>query len=895
MTLLKSVIKIEVFTFLVFLGSVSCSTQKNTFITRTFHNVTSKYNVLFNGSESFKKGQRTMLDNHRNDYSELLPVFLYEDQQLTNTVGPDMDRTIKKSEKLIGLHSITVKPEIKSNKPLSPRKREFMSKKEYNNWVDNSYLLLGKAQFYKNELEKAKETFLFIINEYKSQITIYETKIWLARTYNELEDFDSADEILKLLENTADFPKNLKNLLYTTLADYHIKNEVFELAIPYLEKSLKHEKKKKLRVRYTFILAQLYEKTGQLKKASDFYSKVIKMNPPYEMTFNARISRALSYEKGFGSVKEIEGQLLKMLKDDKNIDYRDQIYFALGNLAMKEGNTEKAIENYKKSIRENTNNIDQKTKSYLTLADIYYEIPEFVLAQAFYDSTVAQLDMSYPEYDLIYAKSKNLTNLVDQIHIFNLEDSVQRLAKLDDDELISFIDNLIAEVRKQEEQASLMDQERMLNEQFGRELSAQNTMRSNNPALGGKWYFYNETAKSLGFKEFRLKWGNRRLEDNWRRKNKLTSSFSSSTPSEGTEFIADDEIKPKEKFSNKSRDYYLINIPKNDSMLQESHQRIEQALFSMGQIYMNDLQDPEEAAESFKEMIKRYPDSENVLQAYYHLYNIYKEQSNTALSEMYKGKIIEAYPQSSYAQLLTNPDYIKELELEERKVTDYYAVTYHHYLQNNCAEVISRCNDALANYPDDQLIPKFSFLKTLCIGKTQDISSFNEGLHDLISSFPGTEVAENAKNIISYIEKERPQIKEEEEIRIALKLYENSDSAVHFFAFVMPKELNINQLVFNIINFNLDYFDDLNLRVENVELNSSHALILVKQFENREQVMPYYDRITKEAVIFKDVDQKVITGFAISSPNMNILQTDKSTDRYLKFFSENYDESLQDF
>ena len=885
---MKSGLKIEFFKFLIFLGSVSCTTQKNTFVTRTYHNVTSKYNVLFNGSESFKKGQKTMLDQHKNDFSDLLPVFLYEDQQLTNTVGPDMDRTIKKSEKLISLHSITVKPEIKSNKPLSPRKREFMSKKEYNNWVDNSYLLMGKAQFYKNEFEKAKETFLYIINEYKSQKTIYETKIWLARTYNELKDFDSADEILKLLENTADFPKSLKNLLYTTIADYYIKNEELDAAIPYLEKSLKHERKKKLKVRYTFILAQLCEKTGQLKKASDFYSKVIKMNPRYEMTFNARISRALSYQKGFGSVKEIEGQLLKMLKDDKNIDYRDQIYFALGNLAMKEENTAKAIENYKKSIRESTTNTDQKTRSFLTLADIYYEVPDYMLAQAYYDSTVAQLDMSYPEYDLIYAKSKNLTNLVDQIHIVNLEDSVQRLAKLDNDELMTFIDNLIAQVRKQEEQASLMERESRLNEQFGRELSAQNAMRSNIPGVGGKWYFYNETAKSLGFKEFRLKWGNRRLEDNWRRKNKMTSSFSASTSSEGTEFITDDEIKPEEKLSNKSRDYYLIHIPKNDSMLQESHQRIEQALFSMGLIYMNDLKDPEEAAESFKEMIKRYPDSKNVLQAYYHLYTIYKEQNNTALSEMYKGKIIEAYPQSSYAQLLTNPNYIKELEFEERKVTDYYDVTYQHFLQNNCTEVISRCNFALVNYPDDQLIPKFSFLKILCIGKTQDINSFSEGLYDLISSFPGTEVAENAKNIISFIEKERPQIKEEEEMRIALKLYENTDNATHFFAFVMPKQLNINQLIFNIINFNLDYFDDLNLRVENVELNNSHTLILVKQFKNKEQAMPYYNRITKETAIFKDVDQNVITGFVISSPNMNILRTDKSTDRYLKFFSENY-------
>jgi tetratricopeptide (TPR) repeat protein len=888
MILLKQDLKIKIFLLLIIPGVVSCTTQKNTIITRTYHNITSKYNVLFNGTESFKKGQRTILDNHKNDYSKLLPVFLYEDQQLTNTIGSDMDRTIKKTEKLISLHSITVKPEIKSNKPLTEKKREFLSKKEYNSWVDNSYLLMGKAQFYKHDYNKARETFLFVLNQYQSRKTIYETKIWLARTYMEQKDFENADEILKILENTEDFPKRLKNLLYTTIADFYIKNMRLKEAIPYIEKSLKHEKKKKLRIRYTFILAQLFERTGQLKKASDYYNKVIKMNPPYEMTFNARISRALAYEKGFGSVKEIEGQLLKMLRDDKNIDYRDQIYYALGNLAMKEGDTRKAIENYTRSVRVSTSNTEQKSKSYLTLANIYYEVPDYVLAQAYYDSTVALLDLSFPEYDVIYAKSKNLTNLVEQINIVNLEDSVQHLAKLDKNELMNFIDNLIAEVRRQEEEANLVERERMLNEQYARELSARSTVKTNNPAIGGQWYFYNETAKSLGYKEFKLKWGNRKLEDNWRRKNKISGSVNLAASIEQTELTREEGIKPTEKLSNKSREYYLKNIPENDSMLRESHYRIEQALFSMGQIYMDDLKDPEKAAESFKEMIKRYPGSEHVLKAYYNLYTIYKQLGNTALTEIYKGRIIAEYPQSSYAKMLTNPDYIRELEEEERKAEDYYTVTYQHYLQNNCAEVISRCNYALDNYSDDQLIPKFSFLKTLCVGKTQDIHYFSEGLHEIISAFPGTEVAENARNILSYIEKERPQIKEEEEMRITMKLYERSDDTIHFFAYVIPKGLNVNQLIFNIINFDLDYFDDLNLRVENIDLNSSRTLILIKSFKDRNQVMTYYSKITKENAVFKDVNPENVTGFAISGPNMHILQSDKSVERYLKFFGENY-------
>ncbi len=895
MTFLKPEIRIKIYWLLIIPGLVACSTQKNTFFTRTYHNITSRYNVFFNGTESFKKGQRTILDNHKNDYSELLPVFLYEDQQLIGTIGSEMDRSIKKSEKLISLHSITVKPEIKTNKPLTEKKRRFLSKKEYNSWVDNSYLLMGKAQFYKHEYEKARVTFLFIINEYQSQKTIYEAKIWLARIYNELGNYENADEILRLLDSTIDFPKGLKNLLYTTIADYHIKNMNLEEAIPYLEKSLKHEKKKKLRIRYTFILAQLYERTGRLKKASDYYDKVVRMNPAYEMTFNARIARALAYEKGFGSLKEIEGQLLRMLKDDKNIDYRDQIYFALGNLAMKNGDTNKAIENYKKSVRAGTSNTEQKSRSYLTLANIYYEIPDYVLSQAYYDSTVTLLEMSFPEYDVIYAKSQNLTSLVEQINIVNLEDSVQRLARMDKDELMDFIDNLIAEVRRQEEEANLLERERLLNEQYGRELSSQSTMRNNNPATGGKWYFYNETAKSLGYKEFKLKWGGRKLEDNWRRKNRMSGSINITASAEQTEPLAEEGIKQAEKLNNKSREFYLRNIPENDSMLQESHERIEKALFSMGQIYMEDLKDPEQAAESFKELIKRYPSSENILQAYYNLYNIYKQQGNTALTELYKGKIIAEFPESSYARLLTNPNYIKELEEEERKVEVYYTETYHQYLQNNCAEVIARCNYALDNYSDDALIQKFSLLKALCVGKTQDIHDFSEGLYGIISAFPGTEVAENARDILSYIEKERPQVKEEEELKIAMELYKKTDSTIHFFAYILPKRQNTNQLIFNIINFNLDYFDDLNLKVESIEFNSNYTLILVKSFKDIKQVLPYYNKITNENSIFKDVDPEDVSGFVISEPNMKILQTDKSVDRYLKFFGESYLSFKQDY
>ncbi len=869
---------------LIFMG---CSTQKNTVITRTYHNITSKYNVFFNGTESLKKGERTILENCKNDFSQLLPVFVYEDKDLVGTISSDMDRTIKKAEKLVSLHSITVKPEVKSNKPLTPNQREFMSKKEYNKWVDDDYLLMGKAQFYKHEFDKANETFLFIINEYKSEKTIVETKIWLARVYDETGDFENAKELLKSLENAANFPGGLKKLLFPTLADFQIKQNELENSIPYLQKSIQYETKKKLRVRYTYILAQIYERTGNLKKASEYYDKVIRMKPTYEMTFNATISKAMAYEKGFGQAKEIESQLLKMLKDDKNKDYKDQIYYALGNLAIKEGNTAKALERYKKSIESNTTNIDQKNKSYLTIADIYYAIPDYVNAQSYYDSAVVQMDVNYPNYDIVYAKSKNLTNLVTQLNTVQFEDSVQRLAKLDNKDLTKFIDNLIDDLRKQEEEARIADRKRQLDEQFGQELASRNSSTSN-AAGGGKWYFYNETAKNLGYKEFVLKWGNRRLEDNWRRKNKTTSSVVSNSPTEDTEFVTDEEAKQSDNLSNKTREYYLRNIPVNDSMLQASHKKIDHALFNMGLIYKNDLKDPDKAADSFKELIKRYPNSENALMAYYNLYTIYKLQNNTALSELYKSKIIALFPNSNYARMLANPDYLKELEKEENKLKDYYVTTYNYYMNNNYSEVVSRCNYALSTFSLDALTPKYSYLKTLSLGRTQDTKTFRQNLFEIVSKYPGTEVAENAKDIISYLDKDKPQYKEEEEKQVALKLYEVTDSVSHYFAFVIPKGLNVNQLIFNIINFNLDNFDKLNLKIENVPLNNNQSLIVVKQFKNKDESLEYSGKITNDAGIFEDIDKQNIITFSISIANLEILKTDKSVNRYLAFYNENY-------
>ena len=864
-----------------------CSVQKNTVLSRTFHNITAKYNVLFNGKESFNKGTGQIEAGFKDDFSEILPIFSFMEKDAANLASSDMDRTIKKCTKLISLHSITVKPKVRDSKNLTPKQRAFFSKKEYNLFIDDAYLLLGKAHFYKQEYEQATEVFRLILNDFKNQPIVYETQVWLSRLLIQTGQSKDAYEILSLLLNNTEFPSKLLPDLYTTLADYYLKQKDYIQAINFLEKNLGVEHHKKIRTRHLYILAQLFEKTGDLKRASDYYAQVIKMNPVYDMAFNARINRALAYEQGFGRAEDIESELNKMLRDDKNTEYQDQIYYALGNLANKEGNNEKALEYYQKSIKANTGNNQQKARSYLTLANFYYAIPDYPHAQAYYDSTVTLIEPDFPGYEVLFTKSKSLTRLVSEINTVQLADSVLILANLPKQELYARIDALIASERKKEELARQKQQEDQLDQQFGSEVAMQNYAKQRTTTEGTQWYFYNDAAKSLGYREFKLKWGNRKMEDHWQRSAKTVVNFIAGNMEE-TQPEATESAVPQQILSKLSREYYLANIPSTDSAVLAANKSIELSLYNMGLIYKNDLKDFDKANESFKTLIKRFPGSLYLLAAYYNLYSIARDQNNQAMVDYYKNIITGQFPQSMYAKVLSNPEYFKELEAEEQSVQRYYEQTYEIYKAGNYAEVITRSDYALKNYPGNSLIPQFAYLDVLAKGKNSDQKIFRDNLTALVLKYPGSDIASDAQNIINYMDKEHPEMKEAEEIILSKKLYQPSSDGLHVFVYVLNKNINSNQLVFNIINFNLDHYDQLNLRVEIADLNTTQNLILVKPFRNQQEVMQYLNAIRSSDAIFKDMPEISLLPVAISEGNLNTLKEDKSVDRYLKFFKENY-------
>ena len=863
----------------------NCTTEKNTSVTRTYHNITSRYNIFFNGSESFKKGEARAEKDFADNYSQILPVFFYSDKSTPGIVASDMNRTIQKAAKVITLHSITAKPEFKRGIQ-NQRQKDFYNKKEYTRWIDNNLLLMGKSYVYKHDFYLALETFRQIVTDFPNEPTRYEALIWMARTYQELNEFRDSERILLLLETDEDIPKSLIGDFNITFADLFIKQKNYNKAIPYLEKALKFTRRKARRTRYTYILAQLYEETNQMEKAGKKYRDVIKMNPPYEMTFNARINLAGTFTAGANNAKEINTQLRKMLKDEKNQDFLDQIFYALGDLELKQGNEIQAIEYFSLSARKSTTNMNQKGLSYLTLGDIYYCGRNYPLAQAYYDSCLQNISPDYDKYEELSNITISLTGLVENLRIYELEDSLQRLALLPENERIKIVDEIIADLIAREEEERKKMQDEQLDAQFGTMMSYQGSTRPVTGDEAGKWYFYNLNAKSFGQPEFRMKWGNRRLEDNWRRKNKQTVEVFEMA--EQIEMENDSVVQtPTAIINTKSREYYLRNIPLTDSMKNTSHGKLSEALYNLGLIYRNDFNDLQKSTNSFEELLRRYPKTQFAISSYYNLYEIYEKLQQFANSEKYKNLLIGEFPESPPARILSDPNYLKQLEDERKREYSFYDETFNALNRSEFDRVIQNAEIAISTFEHEELFPRFSLLKALATGGLKGKETLKAEMEELSQKYPDHEVGIYAKEMISFIYMEAPEIKIADTQAQAEEIYVFDSEAPHYFAILTDKSTNGNQLNFNIINFNLDNYNNLNLAIQREQIAGA-TMFVIRSFTGAETAKRYMDAFVSHPETFRDIDKSLLKIFLISGNNFITLLTDRNTEKYLLFYDKYY-------
>jgi tetratricopeptide (TPR) repeat protein len=861
----------------------TCSVEKNTDTTRFYHSMTARYNIYFNGYESFKAGLNKIAYGYIDDYAEILKVFEYSDPATAALCSSDMERAIQKASKLISLKSITAKPEIKAKSQITEKERELLDRKEYNEWVDDSYLLIGKARFYKHEFSEAEALFNYSITEANDPNIKSEATIWLARVYNETKNYNESLRLMNELEITADFPKVLKSMYYTSMADLFVKQKKYSLAIDPLIKSIEFTSGKRNIYRLKYLLAQIYQQTGDGSKATSYYYEVIKMNPPYDIEFNARINIAGVFDINSGDPKQIRKDLDKMLKNPKNLDFQDQIYFALGNMSMKEGKEEEALEFFRKSATASIQNQNQKGRSYLALADYYYEKPDYLKAGMYYDSVVYFLDQKHPDYLTIKTKSQNLNALVSQLVIIQREDSLQRVAMLSETERNTLISSIIAKIVKDESEGKTS----AYSDQYNMGQYYENERRfQGNISQEGKWYFYNQAALSFGRTEFRRRWGDRKPEDNWRRSNKtrVTTTQNTANPNENSQSGPDTSAAIADY---KKPEFYLRDLPLTDSLMNISNEKIANALLNAGKAYSDRISDQVKATDTYESLISRFPSNDLIPEALYNLYNINKAGNNTR-AEAYRQRLLLKYPESEFARILSDPAYYEKKMAELKMYESLYEGAYIAYKNERFNDAISVCNDAMKKDPQNIFAPKFMLLRAYCVARISDERSFKDELNILVKTWPDTEESKKAVELIAYLNQKIPELKVEEDKEIAAELFIADTTVAHVFILIISDPtFNINQATFDVISYNIDNYTNKNFKTEGMLIDNKYLMITVSGFPDYSQALSYYNLFKPENQVRNPKGAKMIS-FIISNENLKVMNNDKNPGRYQLFFLEKY-------
>jgi len=833
------------------------------------------------------------------DYTHLLPVFQESNPMSAQVSISQMEYAVQKCQKLIATHSITTSPKRKSNK--SEGYTTFASKSEYNKWVDDTYLLMGQASYYLRDFHKAEESFSYILHNFSTEPTRNPAFLWLSRCYLETGEYDKALQILKLLERDGTLPAEIRKDLTIIKADYFMLTENWKEAIFQLDQALRFDLTRREKGRYNFILAQLYLKMGQNVAAVSAFKQVIKSHPSYRMEFEAKIS-LLEFSES--NPEQTDLALAKMIRNGNNHPFLDRIYFAKGEIALKSANRPEAIKDFKTSVVYSVDNNSQRALSSLTVARLYFEESNYRLSSCYYDSTLAVIDPNYPAYEEIITKANGLAGLVKNLDTVTREDSLQKVATMPEKERLLYINKIIMKVNEAE---SLRLKEQQ-NEQNSKNYFRGQQYRSNfdNQSNNSLWYFYNPVTAGLGKTEFQQIWGKRKLEDNWRRKNKISMSQGEGDQAEvSPEQQKKETLKPKES-DPKSVSFYLQNLPLTDSLMRVSNDHIKSALFAAGRIYVSVLKDEARGAALFEELNTRYPGSIYELSSWIELHKIKYN------AELYKSKITSTYPESNYAKFLLNPDFFKEMEVRKRLRELKYGEALALYKNGDYSGAGKLATEVMTLQPDSVLLPKVKYLELIANGKSSSQEDFAKLIDKYLSDYPSSPAKPTVvkirdlirQNSLAELEKviakidsaglskriNDPSVRKDDPFG---GKYSYDEELFHYFVLSFPTsaKVDVNRLIFDIANFNIDYYTSFDFDIEEVRLNDQTTLVVVRSLPNKEEGLGYFGSILKQKQVFKTLKGTDYHYFIASSPNFRKIVADQDLLEYLRFFVRNYSKS----
>lgn len=878
---------------LVIAALTACSTSKNTFPNRAYHNVTCRYNVYWNGNQAMKDAEREYAKLSKDNYTTILPIYNYPDKTELGPCLSHLDRTIQKSSKAIHKHSMMFKG------------------KEYVKTIDDAYFLMAKSYFYKQDYVQAQRVLNYIVHTYPKSNVFSEAQVLLARTQMRQGYYSSADELLETIRymNESKNKKNFNVLFNAAKAEYHLTapdGDVQE-AIDYIGNALANKPQREFRTRLQLILGQLYESLGQQAEAQKNFKTVIQKSNNYEMTFCAQMHMAANYDGTESNRNAITKQLNKMLNDKKNENYHDQIYYAFSEIARIDEDQDLRMEYLAKSVAASTENNYQKTFSSITLADLYFEENEYREAQHYYDTAMMAIPKNYPNYEQLQKKSSVLKDLVDKLDEIDLQDSLLRIANLPEGQRNAWVRKMIADYTEAERKAAEEEAERMLAMQNAASYTNINTTSSN-----GKWYFYNQSLVTAGKQDFYRRFGNRKLEDNWFISNKTQISFDDmalmndpSLANDTVDYDEDGNPIPKRETDPKKEAYYLQDLPLTQGAKDTANAIIAKDLYETGFMYQDLLSDTKRACASFESLLQRYPQSEFALPSVFMLYTLYKNAKDPR-AEDYKNLILTKYPNTDYAKLIQDPEYASKLVAKEKTLETQYAQVYEDFTNKRWAKVVSAADAAIPNCTETTLQSQYTYLRAVAAGQVYNQDSLIVGLTQVVTQFPQEPVAELARIYLSNFSKEQIQkslgieetAPESETVQQLVQPTEPEKTSVFTYTpednhytvlLVKTSELPLQTVKQNINTFNKSFFSLKKLIVSSFLIDNQYQMITISKFSNSSDAMDYYNILIKDETFKADIDRKVIEVYVMSANNYTTFYNKRDERaKYPAFFNSNY-------
>lgn len=866
----------------------SCSTKKNKWNRRVWHNMTSHYNVWWNGNQSMKEGEKTLRDNVKDDYTKTLPVFNYGTKENALALNQPMDRTIEKDAICIQKHSMRFNNE------------------ERVRWIDDAFIDMGKAHFYKQDYVPARRTFEYAATQFRKSPDRFTATLWLAKTYIATKQYEKAESMLQAILVASDnedekIPKYVRTNIDLVYADYYIAMGKENDAVKYLRSALLTAKGKYNKTRAMFILGQIYQNQNDKPRATEQFKNVIRKHPSYEMTFEAKMNLARCYDADTTTIMKM---LNNMLKDSKNTDFKDRIYYAMAGVALENQNVDDGVKYLRRSVATSTTNNMQKIKSSLDCANILFGNNDYILSQAYFDTAVMTMDRTYPGYDSLLNLSVMLTDLVSNLTVYYTQDSLLRLADMDSIHRNAIIDQVIEDYKEEQKR---LEEQREIQQQIA--LNGGNDKTESTVPTGndGNWYFYNTTTRNRGMNDFKVKWGNRMLEDYWFISNK--QSFAQEMPQEE---LSEEELalmseeeresylkaleisKDTTQYTPLDRGYYLKQIPFTQGAKDQANQQIAEALNNIGFIYYNDLSDYPRSIEAYSELTERYPDNSNEVSAWYYLYKMHSSRKETADAEKYKNLVLTKYPDSNQAKIILDPEYFIKANERGVEAEQLYAKTFEAYQNGQYQRVMMNVKKARQQFDGDTLyMPRFEFLNAISLGYVEVVDSMAYSLLRLIQTYPESSIKPFALDVLLKandmydlglnIESARPK---DDKIVEKESPYTFRPNDEYFILVICNKKVRINPLKVRLSDFNKNNFRMDQLKIKNLMLNKDDAMLTVEKFENVDKALDYQTALFLNDYVFGGIDEENYKVLIISVSNYPIFYQEKNVDEYLDFWHQ---------